>query len=462
MEYQVDFETFKSTFVIKEGKSGLHHRPGTRCKLFPYTTHLNILTDLDNVVGRMLCDIQGIKPIPTQSDTLSAAMKENMQIEPGKEEDFDDIVRRIFFDDKGMVRPINIWMLEHITDDSNDTIRIAEYLSDVLGNKEHLNECIQHAKEAMETSANALEKHAARTLNHTTEKLPQPLLPYWKVTTALTKPFEDDFEYVLSSQSRTRDCLIPLIEFYYFTYTAQACLHLERFFFSDRNEIYPLYYALEWEKTSQSRKCFTEGWQSLALTISKLFSHAVVIEMLSQTTNGEIFDYEKLGKLAELSPEQDHAIADEISKITSWYRTYLVDCPPMTDLEKKVYEEGEAYTELHFLFDNVRTQFEFSNRRTAARKYADSFEGYCSKYIKRRGRSGNMLNLSEETLILLTKLSIKNREQLRLKEVFREFEKRGVFLDSQSKDQVADYYERLNLIEKKSDSGDAKYVKRIL
>ena len=73
-----------------------------------------------------------------------------------------------------------------------------------------------------------------------------------------------------------------------------------------------------------------------------------------------------------------------------------------------------------------------------------------------------MLNLSEETLIFLTKLCIKDQEQMRLKDVFREMELRGVYLDNQSKEQAAIYYEKLNLIEKKSDSGDAKYVKRIL
>ena len=73
-----------------------------------------------------------------------------------------------------------------------------------------------------------------------------------------------------------------------------------------------------------------------------------------------------------------------------------------------------------------------------------------------------MLNISEEMLIFLTKICIKDHDQVRLKDVFEEFQRRGVFLDDLSKDQVTDYYERLNLIEKKSDSGDAKYVKRIL
>ena len=73
-----------------------------------------------------------------------------------------------------------------------------------------------------------------------------------------------------------------------------------------------------------------------------------------------------------------------------------------------------------------------------------------------------MLNLTEERLIFLTKLAIKNEEQLGLNEVFRQFELRGVFLDQPSKVELVNFYTKLNLIDKKSDSGDAQYVKRIL
>ena len=73
-----------------------------------------------------------------------------------------------------------------------------------------------------------------------------------------------------------------------------------------------------------------------------------------------------------------------------------------------------------------------------------------------------MLTLTEEMLLFLTKISIKNHDRLRLKDVFEEFRLRGIYLDDTSKDEITAYYEKLNLIEKKSDSGDAKYVKRIL
>jgi DNA phosphorothioation-dependent restriction protein DptG len=73
-----------------------------------------------------------------------------------------------------------------------------------------------------------------------------------------------------------------------------------------------------------------------------------------------------------------------------------------------------------------------------------------------------MLTLTEETLIFLTKICIKDQEKMRLNDVFAEFEARGIFLENHSKAEVMRYYEKLNLIEKKSDSGDAQYVKRIL
>lgn len=119
--------------------------------------------------------------------------------------------------------------------------------------------------------------------------------------------------------------------------------------------------------------------------------------------------------------------------------------------------------EIRFLFESVKAQFEDTPRRKNDRTYAEKFKKFCEKnFLKLRGRSGYMLSLSEEILIFLTKVCVKDQEILRLKDVFEEFERRGVFLDNVSKEQVTQYFEKLNLIEKKSDSGDAKYVKRIL
>ena len=223
-----------------------------------------------------------------------------------------------------------------------------------------------------------------------------------------------------------------------------------------------MYFCLEWEKTSQSRSCFTEGWQKLQAAIEEIFVHAIVLEILNQTEKDcELVDYIRIAEMIQ-NDADDSKIASQIDEITDCYRKAISDCPTMNELQRKVTSEGITADAIHYLFESVKTQFEETTRDRANKSYVSKFERYCHKFLKNRGRSGLMLNLTEETLIFITKLCIKNQKQMRLKDVFNAFEKRGIFLDSFSKEQVASYYEKLNLIEKKSDSGDAKYVKRIL
>ena len=64
-------------------------------------------------------------------------------------------------------------------------------------------------------------------------------------------------------------------------------------------------------------------------------------------------------------------------------------------------------------------------------------------------------------LLLITSLCIQ-KEKILLKELYEEYEKRGLYFDDKSKKEIENILTRLNFIDKKSDSGDAIYVRRIL
>ena len=83
-------------------------------------------------------------------------------------------------------------------------------------------------------------------------------------------------------------------------------------------------------------------------------------------------------------------------------------------------------------------------------------------FAKRRGQLGYNLNMTEDDIILMTKICINNNERMRLNKLFDEFELRGIFFDRDSKTKIVQLYEKLNLLEKKSDSGDAQYVRSVL
>ena len=464
MSYRLSVESFDSTFAVKENGSKLTHFSGKRFKLFPFIANNNsaLIYDLDTIVGRYISQIEKTVPEKLSIEDLTEKLKEDTSIDVGMEELFQQVIKHMFFNKEGKIRPINLKMIAQIPCEESSACKIADYLVDVLGDEKVLHSSIEQASTKLEEQSNVLEKFAmtklkSKPLSHT------PVLSYQRITNAVHRKFESDFEFILGTRSRTRDYLIPLLEFYYFTYTAQAIMQLDRFMNGEREHCVPLYFCLDWEKTSLNRLCFKRGWSVLQVALSKIFAHAIVLEILNQTEDdcGPV-DYIRLHGFVQTSENEDHRIAEEIKVLTDRYRNAITDCSEMKELVRKEVDEDETAAEIRFLFDSVRTQFENTYRNRPYSSYANKFEEYSRKFLKRRGRSGMMLNLTEETLILLTKVCIKDQEKMRLNDVFSEFEARGVFLDNLSKEQVMRYYERLNLIEKKSDSGDAQYVKRIL
>ena len=466
MIYTLSVDSFNNTFSVKADGSRLTHHSGIKFQLFPFIANNNSdpVVDLSSLIGLYLGQIEGKKPIQISAEELIAKLKndEDLEISLGADEIFDQVVRHMFFDRDGKIRPINLRIVSQIPCSETNESKLADYLVDVLGDSDILQKSIIEASEKVNKHSNALERFAAGKLEFEPSDR-KSKHNYQRITNVVKANFEKDFEYILGARNRTRDYLIPLLEFYYFTYTAQAILQLNRFLDGNREKCIPLYFCLEWEKTSQNRRCFRDGWDMLQKAISRIFAHAITLEILNQTESGsEPVDYIKIQELINSAPGEDHRISEEIKVLTDCYRRAITDCPEMAELSRHQSPDGETAAEINFLFNSIRIQFENTLRNRPYSSYAQKFEVYCRKYLKRRGRSGMMLNISEETLIFLTKICIKDQEKMRLNDVFAEFEARGVFLDTHSKSEVMRYYEKLNLIEKKSDSGDAQYVKRIL
>lgn len=463
MGLSLSVEKFKTTFAVKEGK--LTHHSGKKFKLFPFlaNTSSEPITDLNKIVGGYINRIVRREPETVTMQEFIDTLKKDTNIEPGKETLFEEVIRHMFFDTDGRLLPINIHTLAQNPCEISSECRVADYLVDVLGESDILKGSLNKASRKLDQQSNVLERFAVsklktKPMNDNTDGT------YYRIVEVFKDVYEEDFDYVLSSKNRTREYLVTLLEFYYFMYTAQTCLQLNRFMAGKRDQIIPLYFCLDWEKTSQSRRCFGEGWATmLQPAIKRAFAHAIVLEILNQTEeeNGSV-DYIILGDMVTESSGVDSEVASEISKLTDVYRSAILDCPEMLEMERKEIDEDFTAAEIKFLFDSVNCQFENTVRSRAYAAYSEKFEAFAYKFLKRRGRSGMMLNVTEELLIFLTKICIKDEEKMRLNDVFKAFECRGVFLDELSKEQVMKYYEKLNLIEKKSDSGDAQYVKRIL
>lgn len=465
MGFILDPEMMKKTFSMGENFTSFIHRPAQHIKLFPFVSHngATIITSFSIVIGEWL-RLASNQNIALESMEVSLSKLSDLMDDIGayEKEQLLQIARSIYWndDEKHSLRPKSIMAMRYIPCDDQTAIKTAQYLYSVLGNDQNIKNIVNQAIEYAVKQSNVLEKAVYGVL----EAESRPLTsfdPYYVVHFASQKLFIQDLKFILKNTERTKEYFVDLLEFYYFFYTSQTCLALSRFEYGDRDEIVPLYFSLDWEKTNKARECYSCGWQQLHPAIKQLFYHAITLEILNQNPTGEQFDYIALRDYVEKTGKEEE-VATQIRCVCDLYRNAISDCSELNDLQKNE-QLGVVFSEIKYLYESIRTQFKYTGRGAVNDRYVKHFETFChDRFLKSRGANGLMLNITEEFLIFLTKLAIHDEEKLSLNEVFRQFELRGIFLDQPSKDEVVQFYTKLNLIEKKSDSGDAQYVRRIL
>lgn len=83
-------------------------------------------------------------------------------------------------------------------------------------------------------------------------------------------------------------------------------------------------------------------------------------------------------------------------------------------------------------------------------------------FVQVRGRSGRVLVLTQDHIILLTNLVVGHQVKLRFHELILGFQQRGIFVDKQTEQELIKFYERIGNVERMSDSGDAVYVRKTI
>lgn len=286
---------------------------------------------------------------------------------------------------------------------------------------------------------------------------------YFRVFDDASIKFKRDFRFMLENGMTSPEDLSNLISLYYLYYTSQTCIALDHFGSANRNDPVEIFFALDWEKVSANRKCCTGGWRKLQENVSHIFSHAVTLELLNQTEEpNEMLDYKKICDYVKEGLLDDHATASEVKKIENLYVDAVGDYKKFDQVQN---EESFNKTDsaIRHLFGCVLVQFQNTGRKRANDFYVEKLtEFYRSRWLKNRRKSGLVFNLTESDIIFLTKISIQDKDRIRLVDLFKEYETRGIYLDNTSKTLLQEFFTKLNLLDKKSDSGDAQYVKRII
>lgn len=217
------------------------------------------------------------------------------------------------------------------------------------------------------------------------------------------------------------------------------------------------------EVVTRVRPGYEYGWKYVKEKLGHMFSHSVVLEMLSHNIDGVHLDY--IGFYDKFNnSDLDNTVAIEIERINNKYQKWI----PM-DYRGCVHDVSKdkgcsASTELKKLYEIIDYQFINGGRKSHYNGYNKKFIDFVQKnFGKFRGMNGYTVSLHDNDIIMFTQIILKENDgRIRLAKLFEEFELRGLLFDRESKKKIIELYEKMNLLEKRSDSGDAQYVKYVL
>ncbi len=267
----------------------------------------------------------------------------------------------------------------------------------------------------------------------------------------VTDVFRDDIQFALEHREFLDKNIENIFSYYYFFYITQLNLKI----FSQENTLdscEELYYLLDSENASMKRKSINNGYNLIKTNNRSLLYKVYTIDYVNKLlgtvglTRSELINH-----VYNLDDEE--------------YDEFMTSFKEFIRIYNKTHDSYEEITENDFdeLFKYLHKQFiEKISDQSPNSRYSLYYEDIGKKYfLKKRGQYGYVLNISQSMLLTITALCVKD-DKMKLKDLFKEYEKRGLFFDKTSKFAVEELLTKLNYIDKKSDSGEVQYVRKFL
>lgn len=267
----------------------------------------------------------------------------------------------------------------------------------------------------------------------------------------VTSVFNEDISFALKNDDFLNKNIENIFAYYYFFYTTQLSLKIN---FEDKPSLdicEKVYYLLDTENASKNRRTINMGYDRIKSNNKTLLYKIYTMDYVNKLLNTKGLTY------TELIEYVNNLEQKEYSEFIHYFKEFIQIYNKTTDKFGEINEDKFENLFIYFYNRLLDIKDQSPNSR-----FIGYFEDIGKKYFfKRRGRYSNVLNLSQDMLLTITALCVKE-DKIKLKNLFKEYERRGIFFDNSSKKEVEHLLSKLNYIDKKSDSGEAQYVRRLL
>lgn len=452
-------EELRHSLNIKEknGKKALKHTINKKTAFFPFQTRnperAKFKEGFASITGEFFRNLNG-EILTKDLDKEKIIDDICNQVQFNYDSDREDFKRLLesFLYKNHAIKLFHPMMYKYIPlSESKESLgekEIAKYLYDAFMTKEiNSLSSIEELTEKEHVLINLIQRNMPRleTKEHPTKY--SPALPF------IRDLFKEDVETLLTNRDFFMKNINIFLAYYYFYSTTQLSIKINQFGFMDSSSPKPVYYNLDWETSNRNRPAVTTGYKFIFDTSRKILAHVNVQEHLNFLMETENMTYNDLhDKFSSMIEYEKLRILRGIHAWTLEYSEIVLGTSDGIEY-KDSWEEATRQ-----LYRQISSGLSKETKYRFALAIHEIGKQY---FLKTRGSLGNTLNVTQDFLILLTALSVKH-ERISVKQLFIEFERRGVFFDRYSREKIIELFNKLNLIEKKSDSGDAQYVKPIL
>ena len=283
------------------------------------------------------------------------------------------------------------------------------------------------------------------------------VLPYIK------KSFEEDLSWMLEQEESVKIKYLHLLLHFYVCYAVtQAIVRITAKDKQNVKEPEPFYFILNSERASVNHDAVVRGWsyQIPKSSLDKLYGKSQALDILNSVLGGNIGFYNNIyEKLNETAFEENRELCNELlakyqKEKREVFKGRRSEDASIDEIDIDIHSYDEFISTLEHLCTGLQSPSYISRMR---KKVIDLLS---VRFLQSR-RGNYVLVLDNEMLTFLVALFTKSKKT-KLENLYKLFNSYGIYFNRGSRLAIEEYLLKLNLLDRKSDSGEAQYVTVIL
>lgn len=283
----------------------------------------------------------------------------------------------------------------------------------------------------------------------------------------ISKSFTEDLHWLLNESEQVQVKYLHLFLHFYACYSITQAIFL---FSSDKNDgeatarPEKLYFILASEKTSMTHDAVLYGWASKIQQkkiLEKLFGRMQALDIANSILGGDKGFYpEVLEELKKTPFEENQEVLKEILIEYESEKTKLLK-ERTTEKEQTVRDFNPDITSYEeFLRQLEKCCVELQSVSYVARFKKKVMDVMNIRFLQSR-KGNHVLVLDNEMLTFLIALVTKG-QKVKLEEMYQRFNDYGIYFNRETRSAIEEFLLKMNLLDRKSDSGEVQYVRAVL